>query len=491
MAAAKNIVSGNGASILKDSFGNSVMTWPPWRDNEVIHLFPWPPFYSAVLSIFGFLKINLFLAARFLNALLFGLNIFLVTYFIRRYLRSSFLMIFAAIVLITSRQMIEIHSMLWSEPLFIFLGLTGFMFLFYFLENKKSLFLLAASLFFGLAFFTRTIGISLVATGAFAVLLYSGMKLKNKIVYSALSVFVGLLPFLVWTLKNRLAYGSNSTEIMFLPLHIRYYSSILDTLSLWIIPYKASLKIRIILIAIIIVVLISISIFIAYKNNRKNLDNEYKLNSKIIRTLLFFILFYFIALLMARHFFDESITIGDSRILILALIAIFTVFIFFLKRFIDFFYEKENIKLLAYLFCGLMITSILWNTNFISLYKYGHWYSTNAWYSSETLIELKKIQKVNTPIYTNEPAVIYLFLERGSMQLPEKSNMRTGKLNSNYQEELNKTLQEAKENAGLIVFFDQGYGIFPKEQEIMAENNNDYKLQLFKDTTDGAIYKIN
>ncbi|GAJ05311.1 unnamed protein product, partial [marine sediment metagenome] len=55
-----------------------------------------------------------------------------------------------------------------------------------------------------------------------------------------------------------------------------------------------------------------------------------------------------------------------------------------------------------------------------------------------------------------------------------------------YKEDLNMIMEEIKERDGLMVFFDGGWGPFPREEEV----TNDYKLDLIKDTSDGAIYKI-
>ena len=63
----------------------------------------------------------------------------------------------------------------------------------------------------------------------------------------------------------------------------------------------------------------------------------------------------------------------------------------------------------------------------------------------------------------------------------------TGKLNFNYQKDLDKIIKEIKEKDGLLVFFDSGwYTVFPNENEI----RNNFQLLLVKDTSDGAIYKI-
>jgi len=216
------------------------------------------------------------------------------------------------------------------------------------------------------------------------------------------------------------------------------------------------------------------------------MDEHYKLNSKIIGIFLFFILFYFVTLLSGSYFFDASIPIGNNRILLPVLISIFIVFLFFLKRFLDFYLSKEGIKIIAYAFCGFLIATSLSNNNAIELYRNGQWYSSKNWYQSETIIELKKIQQTQIPIYTNDPDAIYLLQDENPIWLPIKNNIHTTRINSNYGKDLNKIMEEIKEKDGLLVFFDSGWTVFPNEEEI----KNNFQLLLVKDTSDGAIYRI-
>jgi hypothetical protein len=485
LAGAVNIVNGRGISVLYDSSGNPLTLWLPWGDNEVFHVFPWPPFLPIVLSIFGSMKLNLIVAGRFLNAAIFGANVFLVTYIVKKYTKSIFLMVLAPIILISSKDMLLTHSNLWSEPLFILMGLLGFLFLIKFLEKKKLYFLLTASLFFSLAFFTRTVGISLIAVSVIAVLLYSELRLKKKLFYSILSAFIGILPFSIWTIRNYLNYGS-SVEFIYHPFKLTYYTRILRNISLWVMPDKVPEKVRIILLTFLIAVIISIASYIAFKNRKRRTDDHYKLNSKITGIFLFHILFYFIALMFARYFFDNSIVPELSRFLLPILISIFIIFLFFLKRFLDFFSKKENIKSIIYIFCGFLLVASFYNSNAISLYNVGQWYSNSSWIQSETISELEKIQKPQDLIYTNEPAAIYLFTGRSSEMLPAKYNMRTDRVNSDYQNDLDTILKEIKEKNGILVFFDKGWGSIPKE----GETELDSDFYLFKDTSDGAIYRV-
>ena len=485
LAAARSIANGHGISLVYDSVGDPLILWLPYRDSEPLNLLPWPPFFPLVVSVFGFMKLNIIVAAKFLIAVLFGANVFLITFIVKKYLKSTYLMVFAAIILLTSRHMIAIHSMFWSEPLFIFLSLFGFLFLIYFLEKKKILFLLIASLFFSLAFFTRTIGISLVATGAVTVLLFSGLKIKNRIIYSAISFFIGILPFSIWTLINNLNYGGSS-EFIYHPFNPKNYSQILSMISIWVIPRKTPEEVRIILFSVLIAAIISIASYMAFKNRKRHPEKHFRLNSRIIGVFLFFILFYFIAFLSAKYFFDAQIRLGHDRFLLPVTIPVFIVFLFFLKRFLDFYNSREFMKIIVYVFCGFLLAISLINNNAIGLYKNGQWYNGVWWFNSPTIEHLKKIQQPQTPIYTNDPFAIYLLLGRNPNPLPKKYNTHKDKKNLNYPEELDKIIEEIKEKDGLYVYFDYGTWVFPNEKEI----TQNYEGHLIKDTTDGGIYKI-
>ena len=126
------------------------------------------------------------------------------------------------------------------------------------------------------------------------------------------------------------------------------------------------------------------------------------------------------------------------------------------------------------------------NNNAIDLYRNGQGYFSSSWYQSETIKELKEFQQSEIPIYTNEPSAVYLLAERSSLIFPVKYNTHSDKKNFNYEKELQKTMEEIIEKDGILVFFDIGWGAFIKEEEAALDN----RLYLYKDTSDGAIYRV-
>ncbi|MCL4385785.1 MAG: glycosyltransferase family 39 protein [Cyanobacteria bacterium] len=489
LATARNILNGRGFSVLFDLKGNQINLYLPMQYKELYHVLPWPPLFPFIISIFGFAGFNLIKSARWINAILFGANIALILLIIRKYTKSLLLIIFAAVIFITSKYMFVIHSYVWSEPLFLFLSLLGFYFLFYFLENNKIYNFLISSLSFSLAFFTRILGISLIAAGVIVILFFSELKIKKRIVYSLLFTVTGFLPFLIWTLINKFIYGYTSPEFSIYPFKFENLKEAVGVVTSWfdldIMPFKMSL----ILLAIILAAIIFVSIYISIKVKKRSTessDNAYKLNSRIINIFLIFAFFYIFALLSARLFFIANITV-DGRYLIPVFISTFIIIILLVKRSLDYFKNKKNIKFIIYIFCEIlfMFTLAIMILGIKDFYEEGQGYASKEWSKSDTIRELK-VMNSNVAIYTNDPYAVYFYLDKNPNPFPTKINIYTNKKNANYTDDLNKTIEEIREKDALIVLFDSGQYYLTEEKELLKN----YKLILIKDTQDGAIYKV-
>ena len=487
IAAARNMINGKGLSILLDSEGNQLNIFLPLRDGELYNVFPWPPLFPLVISIFGFLKFDLIESARWANAVLFGANIALILLIIRKYTRSLLLIIFSSIIFITSIHMFQIHTYVWSEPLFLFLSLLGFYFLFCFLENGKIYNFLISSLSFSLAFFTRTIGISLIATGVIAILFFSRLKIKNKIIYSLSLAGIGLLPSFIWNLKNKLLFGYATSEFLFHPLNLDTLKEIIETVSIWFHLYLVPFKFSIILLAIILITITLASIYISLKTKRGGINNSYKLSSRIINIFLIFIFFYMFSLLSAGIFFIANIKI-DGRALIPVFISTFIVIVLFIKRYLDYFKDKIVVKSIIFILCGMLTFFYLAIIIIFCIkgsYEESLGYNSREWLESDTINELKSMD-VTEAIYTNNPYAVYFFLDKNPNPFPTKINIYKNKNNINYTKDLNRIIKEIREKNGLIVLFDLRQYYLAQEKELI----DGYELILVKDTRDGSIYRV-
>jgi len=194
-----------------------------------------------------------------------------------------------------------------------------------------------------LAFFTRTAGISLIAAGIIAILFFSNLKIKNRIIYGIFFTFIGFLPFSIWTIKNKLTFGYTSAEFLTHPLLFENLKEGIKTVSSWfyldIFPFKMS----VVLLVLILGTIVFISIYISEKVKKRSIDcadNTYKLNSRIINIFLIYTFFYIIEILSAQAFYVADIRM-DARILIPVFISTFIIIVLLVKRSLDYFKNKK------------------------------------------------------------------------------------------------------------------------------------------------------
>ena len=107
---AQNLLAGNGFA--RTSGGGEL--------RAISHF---PPIYSGVIATISATGIAPIDGARYLNSLLFAANILLVGFIIFKVTRSVVAMILGALLVMASVSLIEIHSWVMSEPLYIFLSL--------------------------------------------------------------------------------------------------------------------------------------------------------------------------------------------------------------------------------------------------------------------------------------------------------------------------------------------------------------------------------
>src|SRR5215213_7763064 len=123
-----------------------------------------PPAFPSLLAFFGFFGIDPLHAARWVNALLFGLTAGLLGTLAWRMVPSLTAGLVLAGLFVLSGDLLPVHAMAMSEPLFIFLSLLSFWMFDLYFERDLHWWLGACATFAGMAYLTRYSGLALVAT---------------------------------------------------------------------------------------------------------------------------------------------------------------------------------------------------------------------------------------------------------------------------------------------------------------------------------------
>ncbi|MCL4385347.1 MAG: glycosyltransferase family 39 protein [Cyanobacteria bacterium] len=497
IAAARNLLNGRGVAVLYNSNGTVPLNlWQPMNVNEIKHVMEWPPGYPITLSLTGIFGLNILTGARWLNAILFGLNIFITSFIIKKITNSIILPIFSGLLFVFSKDMIFNHYMIWSESLFILLAFLGLFFLINYLSENKISFLLLSAFILGLAFLTKYVGATLIIAGVIGILFLNNEKISKKIIRSLIFIVISCLPIGAWFIRFMfLGSGSSVRRINFNPVKVDEIKMMIDAITKWLLPGRFSLNLRIVLTGIFIVLVFSGFVIINKKIKNKKIElGQKQIN---IASLLFFVFIcvYVLFLFITKIFFDANTDIWDIHLLSPVFVASLLIVVFFLKSILNVVNSnkitKKIITVSVYfafvIFIGFYAAYFFYGNNIYTagaLYV-GVGYSRNDWKTSQTIEKLKEFPE-STLIYTNEPDAVYILADRGSYMIPSKIDLYSHKANDSYSSQVEVMVKDLKSKKGILVLFKLGLGFLPKDSEL----KNELQLHLIGTYSDGAIYEV-
>lgn len=381
-----------------------------------------PPLLSLLLSLIGLVKVDPLISIRWLNALLFGLNIYLVARIVYRLTRLRTYSLLAALFCLISSTLIMIHSWAMSEPLFISLTLTGVWF--YITGDQKEGWRTPffTGLCFGLAAATRYIGISLLLAGGIIWLVEAGKNIKLRLRNALIFSIVGILPLLLWMVRNQIVFGQpTNREFAWHLMPASMWNNMLNTILLWILPGRlVQGKEYIWLGGIIFTLVVLLGVYLL-RNRVVSTQQEhlpYARNSILLLGLI--IVVYIFILVISRSFFDTRIPMDErllSPVLILAIILL-----------VWFFSRPWKIGRWVKYGCVALLSLMILVTNFtrstqlvMSYHEDGRGYAGARNHISETYAYLRN--RPDIPVYSNAFAGIYFWTDRVTYPLPTPDNI--------------------------------------------------------------------
>lgn len=445
-----------------------------------------PPGFSSVLAFFGLFGLDPLRGTRFVNALLFGINAGLLGILVWRMTPSLTAGLVAAVLFVASGDLLEVHVVAMSEPLFIFLSLLSFwMFDLYFELPPSSVgrgiagewwWLVACGAFAGMAYLTRYAGLALVATFLFAIVILRSTWRKR---FTSIGIFLaGFLPFaLGWALRNRLI-AENATNRAFvwhpittanIELGVYTFSSFLIPVEAWRrtlakLPLVLEGMIVLILGAALIWTLRRVWIYIARPRQASALIRGGKESREVVSFTTGLYIFAYLASIVASMTMFDAATKFKLRILVPVFVGLLILLVAFGI------WMRKNYRPLVIVATVLAFA--------LSIYKqsvtFAHWsqgglgYASFQWYDSEAMAYLRDLP-ADVGIYTNEPAAVYLYSGRGAKVLPTRYDSATAQERSGFEESLTGMQKDIEQGLAVMALFD-GNNNIPVEVEALAEN---------------------
>ncbi len=309
ISSARNLLAGQGLGLIEPDGSFRLLPY-------------FPPFYPLVLSALGLITEDLVAAARWMNALLFGGLIAIVGFTFYRYTRNAFFAIALSTLLALSTVLINVSAWAMSEPISLFVGFLGLLFLLIFLEHQKMSYFILSAVLTGLAFLSRFASVAFCLTGCLALLVFIPDRLGRKVCKAILYGAIAVLPMMIWTfiaISMTGTLGSRSPQHLsdiatragdlVLPLKVAFYewTPFVIPASRWIgQPYFR--------IGLMMVTLLLLWVVIrTVRNNRTN-DPEHgvkEIGLTFFVTFLLFGAFYLLVIAMTYIFTFPPITLSN------------------------------------------------------------------------------------------------------------------------------------------------------------------------------------
>lgn len=468
IAGARNLLAGKGFSLPS---GNATV-------DPITHH---APFYSMLLAGIGVFGPDPIVSARWLNAGLLSLNLFAGAWIVGKRGRPyGILAILGILLLLSFPNMIEIHSMAWTEPLFILLSLLAGMWMDKALDGKAVYFWLAAAMI-GAGFLTRYAGAALIPAGVLVFFLFTPGNLWKRVVRSVSFGLISAIPGVLWAARNYyVADTAANREFLFHPPTLSQLLEGLNTVSSWLlVPEGATALLKAIPI-LIVGLLIGVYLYQNYALGHSSIQQ-----SRSPAIFFIFMLAYGGFVLFSLTFFDANTPL-DGRILSPVFVWSLMVVLQALSWFLTTIKRHPVMMASGAAIAGLILFTLLGSSvpYGMNAYREGLGFNTSSWAQSESLAAVKKLPE-NLILYTNSIEAVYIQTDRMANRVPSKYQSANRRENPDYDFEMANMVKEIRSGKAVIVWLD-GFQreTLPSEDELIRQ----YQLDPVQVFPDGKIF---
>ena len=439
IAGARSILAGNG---YREAWLAS--------NQPVTHF---PPGFSFLLALTGLSGLDPLRGVRFLNALLFGANTFLLGILGWRMTRSQIAGVVLALLFAVNASLFNAHAVAMSEPLYIFFSLAAFLAFSYSgvqelapalsdsthraseLSDSR-IWLIITGILTAFAYLTRYAGLALLATFIVALILLH--ETWHKRLASAGIFLASFIPItLAWSIRNKLvADNATNRTLVYHPLTAENIETAIYNFSEFFIPVetwrRALIKVPNFFVILLSFIALALFIWIVYKGLRKFSKPATEQPEILSFTNGLYIFGYLTSIVSSMMLFDAS-TRFKLRILSPVYVALLVLLVF-LGYWL---WQKRTILWRGFIIITtlLILALSLYDTASVvaKLHKSGQGYASFQWYDSQAMDFLSQLPE-STRIYTNQPGPVYLYANRPSYVLPDLVDAVTGLPREGYEQ---------------------------------------------------------
>jgi hypothetical protein len=320
LGVAHNLADGRGLTV---PFANTLDHFSPAQAIGFageVPLLLFGPLLSIVLAPFERLGVDSLDVLPLFNSLMLGVTVGMVAVLTYRITRRSVLLAVVAAALVVHAQVLQVFSFVESEPLYLALALVALGCLARHLTTGRTGSLAGFVVLAGLAGVTRYIGVSVLATGFLALLIWSAGSGRQRVARALGATALGAVPLLAFLLyESSLAGGFRRPLTVYSPPAANW-AGIVDSLDHWIVPGNpyvipdASRRLLMgIALGVVVVALIVLSIDTFRRERRLAVgvpdaaeDPVLRESQMLVRVVAIALVSYLVVLAATRVFADAS-----------------------------------------------------------------------------------------------------------------------------------------------------------------------------------------
>ena len=181
--------------------GGGLLSWDGSYRGE------WPPLTSVLFAVFGFGLADPHDVAGPLNAAAFGLSILVAGLWLRRRVKSGWLVLWACACVLLARPVVEMSAWAFSEPVFMLTGLLALFWADRHFENGGRSSLLLSAAFCALHCMSRYLGIATLLTVIGLLAFRRGAARRERLENAATYALISAVPLCAWIIRNYFTSG--------------------------------------------------------------------------------------------------------------------------------------------------------------------------------------------------------------------------------------------------------------------------------------------
>jgi 4-amino-4-deoxy-L-arabinose transferase-like glycosyltransferase len=450
----------------------------------------WPPLYPVLVALFTTPNGDVILGARLVNGLFYAGNLVVLAELVRRTTKHnvSLAVVLAGLICIQI-PMTYVHFYAWSEPCLLFCILTNLLLLSELRTSKSPSFIqIALIAVASLAFLTRFAGIIVAATNCVMVfVLVTDRSMWVRGLRAAVQLLIPILIFLPWTSHQGISDGAATARmIAFHPISLETTSRGFMTVGRWLNPLSspgyeqpfslAPVLLGVFVLSSVLAILIwALLRIIATLRGRLNLTSNnifsHQENVIVVSSALLSLTYVFF-LIGALSFVDNKVAL-DNRILVLMYPSVMLCAIGLIY--------KIKIKPARYAMLLTMMlamaTALPSLKSWLLLSRYGGIEMNSRSVSNSPLQLFVKSCTKTLQVYADNPWNFDLHFNKKVLWLPAQTLYNSGRLNSNYGDEV-KAFQA---NAEMVV-------IENGNADIIKELNRNAEFVPIRTNSDGLVW---